>query len=74
MAVSFPDFLVAVDKKRERIFVLEKPHLMAVRIGGEWNYGVSISDEEIEKNYELVTDVQLARKIIAEAKSQLSLT
>lgn len=69
-----PDFLVAVDTKRKRIFVLEKPHLMAVKIGDTWNYGMSITDEEISYYYDLVTDIQLAQKIIREAKEDLRLT
>ncbi len=73
MAVKFPDFLVAVDIKRQRIFVIEKPHLIAVKIENVWNYGMQISDTEIDEYYELVTDVQLAKKIIKEAKEELRL-
>ncbi len=69
--VKFPEFLVAVDTKRNRIFVIEKPHLIAVKIEGEWNYGMQISDKEIEEYYELVTDIQLAKKILKQAKEEL---
>ena len=71
--VRFPPFLAAVDTKRNRFFVLEPPHLMAVKIDGEWNYGMQITDEEIAKYYDLITDVQLAQKIIKEAKGDLKM-
>ena len=73
MVVKFPDFLVAIDIKRDRLFVLEKPHLIAVRIEGAWKYGQHLTDDEIDKYYDLVTDVQLAKKIIKEAKEELRL-
>lgn len=73
MKINFPDFLVAVDKKRDRVFVLARPHLIAVRIEGVWHYGKELTDREIEENYDLITDVQLAKSWIEEAKAELKL-
>ncbi len=69
--INYPDFLVAIDKKRDRVFVLERPHLIAVRIDGVWHYGQGITDEEIDLQYELVTDVQTAKSWIKKAKVEL---
>ena len=69
--MKFPDFLVAIYKKRDRVFVLARPHIMAVKIDGVWHYGKGITDGEIDLHYDLVIDVQLAKSWIEEAKAKL---
>lgn len=69
---KFPSFLAAIDHKRRRIFVLASPHISAVKIDGEWQYCDPLSDEEI-KNYQLVTDLEIAKDLVLEAKKTLNL-
>lgn len=71
--MNYPGFLVAVDVRRNRVFVLAKPNLMAVKKDGVWYYGEGISDQEIDRHYELVTDLNRAQKWIEEAKSEMKL-
>ena len=71
IGMNYPDILVAIDKKRDRIFILAKPALVAVKKDGEWHYGEKITDEEIELYYELIADLAVTSKIVAEAKAEL---
>jgi hypothetical protein len=73
MGVKYPDFLVAIDKKRKRVFVMAAPHLLAVKKDEVWYYGEGITDEEIKLYYELITDLKIARSWIEEAKVELNL-
>lgn len=70
--MSYPGYLAAVDRKRNRVFVLSTPNLSAMKVDGEWQYCNPLPDEEI-KHYELVTDIMLAKKIVQEAKKELRL-
>jgi len=69
--MEYPDYLVAIDKKRDRVFILAKPALIAVKKDGIWYYGEGITDEEIEKSYELVTDLKMAQSYVEEAKAEM---
>lgn len=71
--MNYPGFLVAVDIKRKRVFVLAKPNLIAVKRDDTWYYGEAISDYEIDRHYELITDLKIAEKWIEEAKTELKI-
>ena len=69
---KYPPFLVAIDKTRNRTFVMAKPNLCATKIDGEWYRTQPITETEIQENYDLVVDLEQAAKVVKEA--QLSLT
>ncbi len=71
MAGTFPDYLAAIDKKRNRVFVLATPNLSAIKIDGEWKYCEPLTDEEIAQ-YELVTDLETAMFWVSEARDALT--
>lgn len=70
--MSYPGYLAAIDHKRSRIFVLSTPNLSAIKIDGEWQYSQPLPDEEI-RHYTLITDLDVAKKYVAEAKKELRL-
>ncbi|MEO6508656.1 MAG: hypothetical protein ABIO02_01775 [Patescibacteria group bacterium] len=70
---TVPPILAAVDKKRSRIFVLAVPNLSAVCMDGVWHQSVPIPMEEIDNNYELVTDLKEAEKLVKEAREALNI-
>ncbi len=69
---NLPNYLAAVDKKTGRIFVLASPNLSAIKIDGVWTYHDPLSDEEI-KEFELISDLVYAAKLVKEAKNSLGL-
>lgn len=74
MAIKHPDYLVATDKERDRVFVLARPHLIAVKMDGQWCYGMEITDQEIKENYELELDKEVCENWIEEAKIALNIS
>ena len=74
MAVkNVPSILAAVDKKRNRIFVLAVPNVSAVKMNGVWHLSVSVPFEEIDEYYELITDLKLVQSLVEEAKAELNI-
>lgn len=67
-----PNYLAAVDKKRQRVFVLATPNLSALRFDNKWHCIEPLSEDEI-KNYELITDLRIVLDLVNEAKRQLNL-
>lgn len=67
---QFPNYLVAVDKKKRRVFVLAQPSLCAIKISGQWQNCQPLSDEEIQ-HYDLVTDLSEALALVNEARRSL---
>jgi hypothetical protein len=72
MISKFPPYLAAIDRKRNRIFVLAIPDLCAIRIDGVWHRCQPLPDEEIV-NYNLITNLVEIQKLIASAKKALEL-
>ena len=70
---NVPDILAAIDKKRNRIFVLAIPNLCAVRMDGVWYQSAPVPFEEIDVYYELITDFKLVRSLVEEAKAELNI-
>jgi hypothetical protein len=67
-----PDYLVAIDLGRQRVFVMARPSLCAIKMDDAWRFCEPLPDEEIGY-YKLVTDAQIASKYVLEAKSALGL-
>ena len=67
---EFPPYLAAIDKKRQRVFVLAPPYLSALFTEGEWQYAQPLSDEEIA-HYDLVTDPEVIKKLVEQAKEAI---
>lgn len=72
MPMFHPDFLAAINRKRNRIFVLAVPDLSAIKINGVWRYCLPLSDIETE-NFQLVTNVDEALSIVKETKKTLGM-
>ena len=70
---NIPDMLAAYDKKRERIFVLARPNVCAVKLGKVWHSSVPVPLEEIDEFYELITDFALVKSLVEEAKAELNI-
>jgi hypothetical protein len=68
---KFPNMLAAVDKKRDRIFVMAAPNVCAVKKDGMWYQSAPITPSEIDEYYDLITDMNLVEKIVEEAKEDL---
>lgn len=66
------DFLAAVDSENNIYFVMATPNLSAVKVGEVWKYHAPLSDIEI-KNFKLITDLDLALKLVNEAKGALNI-
>ena len=71
---NVPDILAAVDKKRNKVFVLARPNVCAVRMDGVWHLSQPIAMEEIDQYYELVTDLRIAQSLVDEAKAELKIS
>ena len=65
-----PNYLAAIDHKRERIFVLAPPHLSALKVNGKWQHIAPLDDSEIP-HFSLVTDYNYAEQLINEARTAL---
>lgn len=66
----FPSFLVAMDRKRNRVFVLAQPDICAIKIDGQWRTCKPLSDEEIPQ-YSLIVDPETASFYVNQAKEAL---
>jgi len=74
MAVkNVPSILAAIDRKRDRIFVLAVPNVSAVKMNGVWHMSVPVPFEEIDQYYELITDLKLVQSLVEEAKTELKI-
>lgn len=67
---THPNYLAAIDYKRDQIFVLAPPNLSAIKINGKWKYCSPLTEEEIP-NFVLVTDYEHSLKLVNEAKEAL---
>jgi hypothetical protein len=71
MIKNVPPVLAAIDKKRNRIFVLAIPNICAVKMDGVWHLSQPIPMEEIDEFYDLITDLRVVQSIVDEAKAEL---
>ena len=71
--MKYPEYLVAIDERRNRVFVIARPNLIAVKKDDMWYYGEAPPDEEVDNHYELVTDLVKAKKWVVEARAELKL-
>lgn len=71
MITNTPKMLAAIDKKRDRVFVLAAPNICAVKKDGMWYESSPIPFEEVDKYYEMITDLSVVKKLVAEAKEDL---
>ncbi len=65
--------LAAVDKERNRIFVLAIPDVSAIKMDDVWHQSAPISMGEIDKRYKLITDLKVVASLVEEAKVELNI-
>ena len=73
MVKNVPSVLAAVDKKRDRIFVLAIPNVCTVRMQGVWHQSVPVPMEEIDEYYELISDLGQVKKLVEESRKELNI-
>ena len=68
---QFPNYLAAINRKEQKIFVLSTPDICAVKSQGKWRHCLPLSDEDI-KEFTLIDDLETAYNFVKEARSALA--